>query len=251
MMTVFKTFINLPAALFTVATVGLLSGCTTTQSLQPCSTQEAARLNAHIAPTKARLDRNQNQLSRIRVDLEKERCNGSLFSPASKSPQCERLKTQEQKLVSDSKTLSERLAEINAAIAGRPHAGHHVKSCSASWLPKRSTQKSAPARKLVKAPVKASAKPATKAPHTAGLPVEDYVVPAYSSYRSSTPEPVAYTPSHQPVSLAPKYIAPVAATPPVERVYSDSAKVRVIGSSFFPDQSKPVGPQVPDHAPAP
>jgi|GEM_PF-519032 len=251
MMTVYKKILNVPSTVFAVATVALLSGWTTTQSLQPCTSQESARLNTQIAPTKARLDRNQTQLSRIRADLAKERCVGSLFAPASKSPKCERLKTQEEKLVSESRTLSERLSEINAAIAGTQHAGRHVKSCSASWLPKRSVQRAAPIRKSAKAPVRATAKQTKSGGATAGLPVEDYVVPAYSTYQSSTPEPVAYTGSPQPVSTAPAHIAPVSATPPVERTYSDSAKVRVIGSSFFPDQSKSVGPQAPDHAPAP
>ena len=250
MMTVYKKFTNLPSAVFAVTIVGLLSGCTTTQPSQPCTSQEAARLHAQITPTNARLDRNKIQISRIRAEQAEERCTGNLFAPANKSPKCERLKTQEAKLVSENQTLSERLSEINAAIAGMSHPGKHVKSCSANWLPKRSVQKAAPSRKLAKASVKVASAQAKKPAQTDGLPVEDYVVPAYSSYSSSATEPVAYTAS-APVLQAPAHIAPVEATPPVERAYSDSAKVRVIGSSFFPDQSKPANPQAPDHAPAP
>lgn len=153
--------------------------------------------------------------------------------------------------MSENQTLSERLSEINAALAGASHAGQHVKSCSASWLPKRSVQKASPSRKSAKASVKASGTQTKKPIQTDEPPVDDYVVPAYSSYESSTTEPIAYTGTAKPVSQAPAHIAPVAATPPVERAYSDSKKVRVIGSSFFPDQSKPVAPQAPDHAAAP
>lgn len=251
MMTVYENFSILPSAVFAVAIVGLLSGCITTQPLQPCTSQEASRLRAQITPTNKRLDRNKIQISRIRADQAKERCTGSLFAPANKSPKCERLKRQEAKLVSENQTLSERLAEINAAIAGAPHAEQHVKSCSASWLPKRGFKKAAPSRRSAKASVKASVTQTKMPMQTDGLPVDEYMGPAYSPYESSITEPIAYTGPAKPVSQAPAHIAPVAATPPVERAYSDSKKVRVIGSSFFPDQSKPLAPQAPDHAAAP
>lgn len=255
MMTVFRHFPKFHSAVFAIGAAALLSGCTTTQYSQPCSVQEAGRLSRHVAPTKTALDRNQTRLARIRSDIARERCTGNLFSPATKSAKCEHLKVQEQRLASENKTLSERLAELNAAIAGRPHAGQHVKSCSASWLPKRSAQKTTAHKKAAKAH-KAVAKRAGHAAKPAGdaqtgLPVEDYVVPAYSSSQSVMPEPVGYTSHPTPVSHAPGHVAPVKATQPSERSYSDSGKVRVIGSSFFPDQSKPADPQAPDHAPAP
>lgn len=249
MMVFYDRFSSISTTVIALAAITLLSGCTTTRSVQPCSTQEAARLSKLIAPTKATLDKNQMQLSKIRGERAKEHCAGSLFTPASKSAKCERLNFQELNLISESRIASEQLAEINAAIAGRVHAGQHVKSCVASWLPKRTVQKAVPNIKKRTAHVK----PPLKAPVKVrpSLAVEDYVVPAYSSSPISKQETVGYTPYAMPVSNAPSHIAPVTATPPAERAYSDNAKVRVIGSSFFQDQSKPVGPQVPDHAPAP
>lgn len=249
MMVFYERFSGISTAVIAFAAIALLSGCTTTRSLDPCSTLEAARLSKLVALTKATLDKNQMRLSKIRGERTKEHCAGSLFSPASKSAKCERLNAQELILISESRISSERLAEINAAIAGRLHAGQHVKSCVASWLPKRTVQKAVP--NIKKRTV--HLKPQLKAPVKVrpSLAVEDYVVPAYSSSPIIKPETVGYTPYPMPVSNAPSHIAPVTATPPVERAYSDNTKVRVIGSSFFQDQSKPVGPQVPDHAPAP
>ncbi|TPF75945.1 hypothetical protein FHY56_07645 [Brucella gallinifaecis] len=228
----------------------MLSGCTTTQPPELCSSQEILRLNKQIAPIKTRLERNQTRLSKVQADITKESCTGSLFKSAVQSPKCERLKDREKSLTSESKLLKERLNELNAAIAGRAHASQHVKSCTASWLPVRKAKKAPPKP----APVKAKAKKIAsidKPAEASGLPVEDYVVPAYSSSQPTQPEAVGYTATPQSLSQPPKHVAPVTTAPPVERVYSGNTAVRVIGSSFFPDQLKPADPQVPAHEPAP
>ncbi|MCL7998191.1 hypothetical protein M8994_08050 [Brucella sp. 21LCYQ03] len=245
MMFNYQIFSNLSPTIFVLTATAVISGCTTTQPLQLCSNQQIERLSKQIAPTKASLSKNQTQLTSIRIELAKEQCVAGLFTRATKSQKCDRLKSQEDKLNSENKILEERLHETDAAITGRAHPGQHVKSCSASWLPVRVTKKAAPKRPPVKAQVKKVEKP-SKPVATAGLPIEDYVVPAYSSAQPMQAEPIGYTSPSRPISHAPSHVAPVAPTPPVERAYSENANVRVIGSSFFHDQSKPVGPQAPD-----
>ncbi|MGO1160340.1 hypothetical protein [Brucella pseudogrignonensis] len=256
MMIVDKSFRNFQSAIFVFATIGVLSGCTTTtKQIMPCNTQQVAKLSKVLDPTKLKLNAIQKRLSAVRVERAQERCNESLFSPEKGSVTCVRLKKQEKQLVSEKYLLEERLTEINAAIASQPHAGKHVKSCVASWQPERTIRKRA--RKNIEVKIHSAKRQAAKTTGREKLSndqpvfIEDYVVPAYSSQKTNETESVAYTPSAHPLSQQPSHVAPAAIAPPTERAYSDSTKVRVVGSSFFPDQSKLIGPPAPDHAPAP
>jgi len=232
-----RRFFRLASPAMVLTTALLIAGCTTTQPVQQCSPKEKARLSSNVASTKAKLEQSKAQLARTRTELSKQSC----FS-AGKSTSCTRLKTRADKLQSDVKTLENQLSELNATIAGRSHAGRYVQACSATWAPARKAQKAAP-RKT--ASNKISKNDQTKVAKTVSEPVEDFVVPPYEASESS------YAPTSQPKVQPTDYIAPTATTPPAERTYTESSKVRVVGSSFYPDQSKPVGPQAPDHAPAP
>ncbi|WP_273725015.1 hypothetical protein [Brucella gallinifaecis] len=257
MVIVDRKICKLRPAIFFFAAIGILSGCTTTtnKSSLPCNSREVTNLRKQIEPTKFKLKVNQRQLTLIRSDLYKESCSGGIFSPTNKSATCERLKKQEESLITERRSLEERLAEISAAIAGQSYSGKHINSCKAAWLPIRTNKKSATknADMKVSAHKRQVGKLAKidKVPKADASIIEDYIVPASSPPETNKLDPVAYTSSGQPLSQSPNYVAPAAISPPTERSYSDSSKVRVIGSSFFPDQLKPVDPQAPDHAPAP
>jgi len=256
MMIVDKNFWNFQSAIFAFAAIGILSGCTTTaQPIQSCTTQQIAKLTKQIDPTKQKLNAIHKRLSVVRAEIAKERCVGSIFTPENISVRCERLKKQEGNLASESRSLEERLTEMNASIAGQPHVGKHVKSCIASWQSEQTIRKST--RKNIEVKARTPKRQVTKAVKIEKVSkvqpafIEDYVVPAYSPPKTRKTESVAYTPSAHPLLHPQSHVAPAAIAPPTERVYSDSAKVRVVGSSFFPDQSKLIGPPAPDHAPAP
>lgn len=257
MMIIDNNLLKIKQTIFVFATLVVLGGCTTTatQSVQHCSTRETNNLSKQIDPTKLKLNFNQKRLTIIRTEISKERCNGSIFSPQNKSAKCERLKKQEEKLVGENISLQERLNEINATIAGQPHAGKHVIACKPSWLPVQTIRRAPPKNAEVKlrTPKRQKTNAATVAKNIKAKPtfIEDYVVPAYSPTKTVKTETVGYAPSPQPLSQTPNHIAPAAVAPPTERAYSDSTQVRVIGSSFFPDQSKLIGPPAPAHAPAP
>lgn len=234
-----KNFFRVSSLVTLIATAVLVAGCTTTQPIQQCSPKDKARLTNNITSTKANLDRNKAELSRTRTEMAKQSCIGI---SASKSSVCIRLKTRADILQSEINTLEGRVTELNATIAGRPHAGRFVQACSANWMPARKMQKAAPKKPSAK---KAPKQDYAKVAKAVSEPVEDFVVPAYEA-----PE-TGYVPTALPKVQPAAYVAPVATTPPTERTYTENSKVRVVGSSFFPDQSKPADPQAPDHAPAP
>ncbi|MFS2326702.1 hypothetical protein U2P60_15005 [Brucella sp. H1_1004] len=256
MMIVDKNFWNFQSAIFAFAAIGILSGCTTTaQPIQPCTTQQITKLSKQIDPTKLKLNAIHKRLSVVRAEIAKERCVGSIFTPENISVRCERLKRQEGNLSSESRSFAERLTDLNAAIAGQPHAGKQVKSCVASWQPEQTIRKST--RKNIEVKARTPKRQVTKTVKIEKVSkvqpafIEDYVVPAYSPQKTRKTESVAYTPSAHPLSQSPTHVAPAAIAPPTERAYSDNEKVRVVGSSFFPDQSKLIGPPAPAHAAAP
>ncbi|ENS89724.1 hypothetical protein B984_00785 [Brucella melitensis UK31/99] len=81
-------------------------------------------------------------------------------------------------------------------------------------------------------------------------------MPAYTSPAVTDTHPVAYTPSSNSLSdslpaPAENKAQPVTVAPPPERPYVGNSNVRVVGSSFFPDQPAPANQPVPAHAPAP
>lgn len=232
-----KTFFRISSFTTLMATAVIVTGCTTTQPTQQCSPKEKARLSSNISSTKAKLDHSKAELSRTRIEISKQNCFSS-----GKSPVCSRLKSRADKLQSGITTLEGQLAELNATIAGRSHAGRFVQACSASWIPVRKTHKTTP-KKVSRS--KAPKQDHAKVSKSLSEPVEDFVVPPYE-----TPA-AAYAPNSQPKVQPTAYVAPAATKAPTERVYMESSKVRVVGSSFYPDQSKPAGPQAPDHAPAP
>lgn len=239
MMIAYKIFFRVSSWAALMATAVLVAGCTTTQPIQQCTPKEKARLTSNLASAKLKLNRNKAELSRTRTEMAKLSCIGI---SASKSSGCSRLKSRADKLQSEIRTLESQLSELNATIAGRSHAGRFVQACSANWMPARKMQKAAPKKSSAS---KASKQGQAKVANAVSEPVEDFVVPAYE-----TPE-TGYAPTALPKVQPTAYVAPAAATPPTERTYTESSKVRVVGSSFYPDQSKPVGPQAPDHAPAP
>lgn len=239
MMIAYKNFLRVSSLATLMVTAVLVAGCTTTQPIQQCTPKEKARLTSNLNSTKAKLDRNKAELSRSRTEMAKQSCIGI---SASKSSSCTRLKARANKLQTEIRTLENQLAELNATIAGRSHAGRFVQACSANWTPARKMQKAAPKKSSAS---KTSKQSQAKVANAVSEPVEDFVVPAYQ-----TPE-TSYAPTDQPKVQPTAYVAPVATTPPTERTYTEGSKVRVVGSSFYPDQSKPVGPQAPDHAPAP
>jgi len=249
MMIAYKSFLRASSFATIMATAVLVAGCTTTQPIQQCTPKEKARLTSNLNSTKAKLDRNKAELSRTRTEMAKQSCIGV---SASKSPSCARLKRKEGSLQSEARTLEGQLTELNATIAGRSHAGRYVQECSANWMPIRKPQKklakAAPKKSPVSEPSRQRQPGQPSQPKLAkamSQPVEDFVVPAYEA-----PE-MSYAPTTQPKVQPTAYIAPVATTPPTERAYTEGSKVRVVGSSFYPDQAKPAAPQAPDHAPAP
>lgn len=240
MMFTYKIFFRFSSLTTLMATAVLVAGCTTTQPVQQCTSKEKVRLTNNVAFTKAKLDRKKTDLSQTRIELSKQNCFAT-----GRSPECTHLKSRTDKLQSDIRTLEGQLAELNATIAGRSHAGRFVQACSATWIPVRKVHKTAPRRHSIsKAPKKAHANVAT----AVNRPVKDYVVPPYETPKM--PEMSYFPPSH-PAIQPTAYVAPIATAPPTERAYTEGSKVRVVGSSFYPDQAKAADPQVPDHAPAP
>ncbi len=163
----------------------------------------------------------------MRKTATQNRCVGSLFTPAVKSARCTKLLTRTDHLVTETQTLRERVNELNMALAGRPSASKHVKSCNASRVasPKK------PLSKTVHVPQQKSggiAKPSVEMANSIALP-------AYETPAPVETEKVDYTSSAtvQTSNITPAYVAPVATTPPVERPYTANAKVRVVGSGVL------------------
>ena len=260
-MFLFKLFFRNSNAAVVIA-AGLLAGCTTTQPVQDCSPKEITRLSAGIAPTQNQLDRHKRKLSHTRGQISKERCNGSLFSPAIESARCDRLKATTNRLENEINKLEGRLSELNAVVAGRPSSSQHVKACSASWMPKGQIQK-AVRKKL--APAKKTAVKATKKVEHIKRVSRTYNAPVNRSPDIIKADPMTglptvisdvEMPSVKTDNVAPASIsaAPAAsattAIPPIERAYTDNPNVRVVGSSFFPDQSVQEGQPAPARVPA-
>lgn len=222
----------------------VLTGCTTTRPTELCTPFEQRQLKQQLITTQSLLDRKEADLSRARQAVAQDRCVGSLFTSAVKSAQCAKLRAKTDNLTTEIQTLRERLNELNLALAGRPSPAKHVKSCKASWVVSHKKPRSKTAntsqRKL---------KAMTAKPH-AGL-ASTITLPAYTSPAPVKAEDVDYTSSATvQTSNPPAYVAPVTATPPVERPYTTNAKVRVVGSEFFQDQSAPANQPAPVHAPA-
>ncbi|MBB3215008.1 hypothetical protein FHW72_000054 [Ochrobactrum sp. RC6B] len=223
---------------------GALAGCTTVPPAELCSPKEQKQLRKQLLITRSLLDRNETNLSVLRKTATQDRCLGTLFAPAAKSEQCTKLLTKMDRLTAETRTLHERVHELNMALAGRTSPSRHVKSCKASWVvvPKKVQPKAAyiPQRKI-----KTPARPITKSVATVTLPVYQTVAPVKAEEVNYKPSPITQT------SNAPTYVAPVTSTPPAERAYTANTKVRVVGSEFFPDQSALASQPTPDHAPAP
>lgn len=224
---------------------GILAGCTTIRPPESCTPAEQIQLKKQLRVTQSLLDRKEAELSQMRKTSAQNRCVGILFTPAVKSAQCTKLLTRTDHLVTETQTLRERVNELNMALAGRPSPSKHVKLCKASWVvsPKK------PQSKTVHVPQRKSrgiAKPSAEMANSIALP-------AYETPAPVETEKVDYTSSAtvQTSNTTPAYVAPVATTPPVERPYTANAKVRVVGSGFFPDQSTPASQPTPAHAPAP
>lgn len=241
-----------PSILLTASV--LISGCTTIQPAQQCTPAEKVRLASNVKTTKAKLEQTKSQLARTQTQMSRQSCLSGINSAA-----CIRIKSRADKLKSDIKILELQLAELNATIAGKSHTGKFVQACTATWIPVRKQQKTAPKKAAVNKSAKNSGEPAT---YVVTHPVEDVVVPGYQempkpTYTSISHEPLKQTDYRSPASISPASSNPASSTPsaatsqsatttPVERDYSQSSKVRVVGSSFLEDQSKPVGPQAPD-----
>ncbi len=241
-----KTRLSLIVAAITAT--GILAGCTTTQPVQSCTPKDRSRLVSQIAPTKARLDRNKNELARVRTQLSKERCIGGAFSPKAKSPRCSRLQATADRLQSEIKTLEGRLAELNAVVAGRGSSSVYVQACTASWLASRKTKKVVKEPKRKASSVRHAALPTTDLAETPN--------PDYTATSTAETHPVAYTPTDTPLTdkvqePAMSKSQPATIAPPPERPYTGNSNVRVVGSSFFPDQSTPANRPTPAHEPVP
>lgn len=241
---------NVLATTLTVA--ALLVGCTTMRPAPDCTPQQIARLSSNIASTKAKLVQSRRKLSRVRIMITREGCRGSLFLPAVESRQCGRLTASADRLETQIRTMGKQLAEMNAAISGKPHPQEHVKACTASWLRPavHKVRKATPKKQEVQAtkstrtltPIKPKVKVA------AGKPIKDIVVPAYAAPESAriTPAALIIAPieAETPAPSLAHNRAPTVKVPPVERGYSTDSDIRVVGPSFFPDQSTPEGPPV-------
>ncbi|MBB5701874.1 uncharacterized protein (UPF0335 family) [Ochrobactrum daejeonense] len=231
------------AALFAMS--GILTACTTVRPPEVCSVAEKQRLRKYVTPTEKRLRRKEAELSRKRKAATDERCVGSLFSHAVKSNRCTRLTSRIERLETEIETLQGRLLELNAALAGRPSSSTYVKSCKATWIIVRRTRKkpkSAVAPRKTVAVDERRKRPLNK---NTTKPNEETFTDQEIQPINYAPEPIASAPA------MPTYIAPPSGPVPQMRFYNDNSKVRVVGSSFFPDQSAPANQLVPAHAPAP
>lgn len=220
---------------------GALSGCTTIRPTEMCTPTEQKQLKKQLLVTQSLLDRKEMDLSRLRKTITEDRCLGGVFTPAVKSSQCTTLLTRTDRLATEIQTLRERLHELNMALAGRPSPSRHVKSCKASWVVfhKKSQAKTAhvPQRKIAKPSAELTSK---------------ITLPAYASPDPVEAEEVNFSSSATAQTVnTPAYVAPVTPAPPVNRSYTTNGNVRVVGSTFFPDQSAPASQPVPVHAPAP
>lgn len=223
---------------------GLLTGCTTIPSTKLCTPTEQRQLKRQLLATQSLIDRKEAELSRSRKDAAEDHCVGSLLTPAVKSARCTKLLVRTKRLATETKILRERLNELDLALVGRTSPSKHVKSCKASWV--ASPQK--PQSKIVHVPQR---KP--KAIAQSHVKMASAIVrPVYEIPTPIEAEKVDYTPSSTvPISTAPVYVAPAAITPPLERPYTANAKVRVVGSEFFPDQSALTSRLVPVHEAVP
>lgn len=224
--------------------LGVLTGCTTMRPTESCTPSEQAQLRKQHIVTQSLLDRKEADLSRMRRTVARNQCAASVFAPAVKTAQCTKWRTRTDNLTIEVQTLRERLHELNLALVGRPSPSRHVKSCKASWVvPHRKLQSktaNTPQRKPKTATDKPRAELATR-----------ITVPAYTAPAPAKAEEVDYTPSAKiQTSDTPAYVAPATAARPMERSYTANAKVRVVGSEFFQDQSAPEDRPVPAHAPA-
>lgn len=226
-----------------LAVSGVLTACTTVRSPEICSAAEKQRLRKFVAPTEKRLQRKETELSRKKKAATNEQCVGSLFSRAVKSDRCIRSMNQIERLESEIGTLQGRLLELNAALAGHPSPSIHVRYCKTTWVTAR------PHRKKLKSAV---APRKTMPADEGGKPSfgKNTIKPTEETFADQALQPISYVP--EPVASTPPtptYIAPPSEPVPQVRFYDDS-KIRVVGSSFFPDQSAPANQLVPAHEPA-
>lgn len=229
------------AAIFAIG--NLIAGCTTIQKSYICTPQQQARLNIAKTQTTKDIQQLRSALTNVHLKMNQDNCRGSLFSGPLKSNKCESYKMQIVKLKSAIKKHQGRLYEINAAINGRLHKEDHVKSCSPTWL-------SSPVRQTRKAPKRlpvVKKKQSVTPVKTVEKLVPDIVV------EPSTPLPMdpAHMPlpenesenKNTPVEL-PFYKARPKSEPTIEeksvrreRSYTPNPSIRVVGPTFFADQS--------------
>lgn len=227
--------------------VGLLTGCTTIHPTKLCTLTEQKQLKRQLLVTQSLIDRKEAELSHSRKDAAEDHCVGSLFTPAVKSARCTKLLVRTKRLATETKTLRERLNELNLALVGRASPSKHVKSCKASWVvsPQKPQKPQSKIVHVLQRKPKAIAKPHVKM-------ASAIVVPVYEIPAPIEAEKLDYTPSSTvPISTAPVYVAPAAITPPLERPYTANANVRIVGSEFFPDQSALTSQPVPVHEAVP
>ncbi|WP_146198914.1 hypothetical protein [Falsochrobactrum shanghaiense] len=232
----------------TLIIVTFIAGCSTVKPTPQCTPQQAMRLSKNIVPFEKKLIEERRNLSQARMMSARQGCKGSLFSPGVRSRQCEQLTMRIDGLQKQIRLSEARLSEMHAAMAGRPHAAEHVKACSAGWLHSatKRVRKAKPKRPSAKAarPVKLpqSVKPKANAEQNAAIRHE--VIPAAAMAAPKAPEMTrpAYhvapaRPENAIASPATHSHDPVAGKAAMERNYSASPQIRIIGSSFFPDQS--------------
>lgn len=186
-----------------------MAGCSNTSLEKICKPAQQKRLNRQLLVKQSFSDHKEAELSRSRKAAVHQRCVGSLFSPAVKSPQYTKLLARTDRLTTETETFCECLHELNVTLAARPSTAKHVKSRRA-WRvvpPKKPPPKAA---HILQRKPKATAKPTTEIVSRA------ITLPAYE-----TLTPVkAWTTinlSDSATSNVPKYLAPVASTLPAER----------------------------------
>lgn len=247
------------SAVKTVAAIlaigSIIAGCTTVQKSYICTPQQEARLNIAKAQTTKDIQRFRSSLSNVHLKINQDECRRTLFSRPLDSNKCESYKMQTEKLKSAIRKHQERLHEINAALNGRLHKEDHVKSCSPTWL-------SSPVRQIRKAPKRLPAvkkkQSVTPVKATEKL-VPDIVV--------EPPTPLPTDPAHMPLPEnesenkntpveLPFYKARPKSEPTIEeksvqleRSYIPDPNIRVVGPTFFADQSEPEDPPFRAHEP--
>lgn len=231
----------------------IFTGCTTVQKSYICTPQQQARLNiAKVQTTKA-IQQLRSSLSSVHLKINQDECRGSLFSKPLKPNKCESYKMQTEKLKSAIKKNQERLYEINAAINGRLHKEDHVKSCSPAWLssPNRQTRKAPKHLPVVKkkqavTPVKTVEKMVPNIvikPSTPLLTDPTHIALPENENKKNAVKPPFYKarPKSEP-TIEEKSVR-------LERSYTPNPGVRVVGPTFFADQSAPEDPPSRVHAP--